>query len=66
MTINLSYSYVVRPDADGAKPMSDMEFVVVDLRSQKVIHRCVTQREANEICNYMNQLRGGSDGLPEV
>lgn len=47
--------YVVRPDVDGAKPLSELEFVVVDLLLKKIVDRCVTQREANAICNYLNQ-----------
>lgn len=61
----LGMRYVARPDADGAKPLSEVEFVVVDLVVQKIVNRCVTQREATIICNYLNQ-QGDSDGSQAI
>lgn len=59
----LGMRYVVRPDADGAKTLSEMEFVVVDLVLQKIVNRCPTQREASSIAHYMNQSEETERGL---
>lgn len=63
----LGMRYAVRPDADGAKPLSEMEFVIVDLVLGKIVNRCVTQREATEVCNYLNFLnKGEEDGSQAI
>lgn len=46
--------YIVQPDVDGAKPLSEIKYNVVDTKTKIIVNRVPTELLANNIANHLN------------